>query len=370
MEDCFGQFLSVKLISMNWESILNFQLWGNSGKGFAVALGIFFGLTLLFKLFQLVVLMRLQKISEKTQTDVDDFLIGLIRHIKPPFYFMVSFYLALRYLDLNPLFSRVVFGIFALTLVVQVIFTLQKVIDFVIRKKILSSGEESDKDKEAMVKLAGQLSKLSLWVFGGLLLLSNLGVDITSLVAGLGIGGIAVALAVKDLLGDMFASFSIFVDKPFKVGDFIELGPKEKGTVEKIGIKTTRLQTRQGQELIVANRKLTETTLQNFKRMKKRRVSFKLGVVYGTSTEKLRKIPQIVEQIITKQEVTSFERVHFAKFADSSLVFEVVFVVENPSYQKFADVQQEINFQILERFEEEGIEFAYPTQTLHLKKED
>ena len=166
----------------------------------------------------------------------------------------------------------------------------------------------------------------------------------------------------------LFASFSIFVDKPFKVGDFIELNTKEKGTVEKIGIKTTRLRTRQGQELIVANKTLTESTLQNYRRMQERRVTFELGIVYETTLEKLKKIPIVLSEIIEKQDKTTFERAHFKAFADSSLLFEVVYVVNDSAYGEYMDIQQAINFGVFEKFAEMGIEFAYPTQTLHLAK--
>ena len=352
---------------MEWNNFFNFELWGNDGKAYAIAIGIFFGLTLIFKMFQMIVLARLKKASKRTETDLDDFLIDMAGHVKPPFYFMVALYLAVQYLQTTEFLGKIIFGAFVIAFVIQAIVVAQKVIDYVIRKKILK-GDEGDKDKEAMIKLAGQLSKVGLWVFGGLLILSNLGVNVASLIAGLGIGGIAVALAVKDILGDIFASFSIFVDKPFKVGDFIELNTKEKGTVEKIGIKTTRLRTRQGQELIVANKTLTESTLQNYRRMQERRVTFELGIVYETTLEKLKKIPIVLSEIIEKQDKTTFERAHFKAFADSSLLFEVVYVVNDSAYGEYMDIQQAINFGVFEKFAEMGIEFAYPTQTLHLAK--
>jgi len=209
-----------------------------------------------------------------------------------------------------------------------------------------------------------------LWIFGGLLILSNIGVDVTSLIAGLGIGGIAIALAVKDTIGDLFAAFSIFVDKPFKVGDFIEVSPKEKGTVEKIGIKTTRLRTRQGQELIVANKKLTESTIQNFRRMEKRQVSYVLGVTYETPRSKLKKIPGLIKKIIKKQEHASVVRVYLKSFGDFSINFEVVLAMDKPDFDLYAKTQNKIHLETIKAFEQEGIEFAYPTQTLFVQRNE
>lgn len=354
---------------MDLSNLLSFELWGNTGEQYAIALAIFVGLMIVFKIFQVIVLYRLKKLTNKTQTDIDDFVLGLVKNVKPPFYFMVAFYLATNFLDLNEFLKKVVFGAFVIILVIQVIITAQKVIDYFIKKKILKSDDEGgDKDKEAIVKLTAQLTKGALWIFGALLILSNIGVDVTSLIAGLGIGGIAIALAVKDILGDIFASFSIFTDKPFKVGDFIELSPNEKGTVEKIGVKTTRLKTRQGQQIVVSNKMLTEATIQNYRRMEKRQTSYILGITYETPKSKLKKVPAIIKKIIEEQKHASVVRVYLKEFGDFSINFEVVFTMENPEYDLFTRTQHKIHLATLKAFEEEGIEFAYPTQTLFVQK--
>ncbi len=198
-------------------------------------------------------------------------------------------------------------------------------------------------------------------------MLDNLGVKISAVVAGLGIGGIAVALAAQAFLGDLFSSFAIFFDKPFEVGDFIIVGDK-LGVVEYIGIKTTRLRAIGGEQLIFANHDLTNSRIHNFKKMERRRVVFNLGVIYQTSAEQLRKIPLIVKDIITKQPDVAFDRGHFASFGDFSINFEFVYFVEGADYNKYMDIQQTINLSIYEAFENERIEFAYPTQTLFVSK--
>ncbi len=225
-----------------------------------------------FNIFARVVISRLKKVSKKTQTDVDDFVISLVKEIKPPFYFFLSLYVALQFLVLNRMIGRIVLGIFVVVVVIQGILIGQKVIDFVVSDKLLKKEEEdgeNDHDRQAMIKLIGQIVKGALWVIGILLILSNLGINVTSLIAGLGIGGIAVALAVQNILGDIFAFFSIFVDKPFRVGDFVVLGPDEMGKVEKIGIKNTRIRTLQGHQLIVPNRKITDANINNYETMQK-----------------------------------------------------------------------------------------------------
>jgi len=201
-----------------------------------------------------------------------------------------------------------------------------------------------------------------------LIILDNLNVEISTLVASLGIGGIAVALALQNILGDLFASLSITLDKPFAIGDFIVVDDFE-GDVEDIGLKSTRIRSLSGEELIFSNTDLLSSRVRNFKRLEKRRISFGIGVVYGTPVEKLKKIPGMIEDIISPLENVEFDRTHFKTLGDFSLDFSVVYHVLEPAYAAYLDVQQVINLKIYQRFEEEGIEFAYPTQTVMLESE-
>ena len=202
---------------------------------------------------------------------------------------------------------------------------------------------------------------------GLLLILSNLGFDITTLIASLGIGGVAIALAVQSILSDLFNSLSIYVDKPFTVGDFIIVGD-HMGTVQKIGLKTTRIQALQGEEIVISNSELTSSRVRNFKQMQKRRIVFAFGVTYDTSTEKVKKIPEMVKNAIDPLEKAEYDRAHFKNFGDSSLDFEVVYYVLTGDYTEYMDIQQSINLRIMEEFEKEGIEMAFPTRTVHLVK--
>jgi len=201
------------------------------------------------------------------------------------------------------------------------------------------------------------------------MVLTNLGIEITPLIASLGVGGIAIAIALQSVLSDLFSAFAIYFDKPFKEGDFIIVG-NDMGTVQRIGIKTTRIKSLQGQELIVSNSELTSTRVNNYQRMEERRIVFNFGVEYSTSLSKLKKINKIVEKIFKEVNGARLDRVHFHQFGDFSLNYEVVYYVKSPEYAKYMDVQQEINFKLKEYFEKERIVFAFPTQTLFVEKPD
>lgn len=354
---------------MNLKTVFEFELWGNTGEQFFWALVIFIVLMIIFKIFSSIVIAKLRKASKLTETDVDDFLIDVVKYIRPPFYFCISFFVATQFLALNQVVNKAIFGVFVIVVVFQVVSTVQKVVDYVIRKKLIKPEDEKDVDKEMIIHLAGQTIKASLWVFGVLLILSNLGINITSLIAGLGIGGVALALAAQSIIGDVFASISIFIDKPFRVGDFISLSSGEQGTVEKIGIKTSRLRTKQGQQLIVANKMLTDATIQNFQRMESRQTSFLVSVVYEVSGEKLRRVPGIIKEIIEKQDHASVGRVFLKELGEFSINFEVVFKMDDPKFAEYAKAREAINLGILEAFKKENIGLAYPTQTLIVQQE-
>jgi small-conductance mechanosensitive channel len=210
-------------------------------------------------------------------------------------------------------------------------------------------------------------AKLIIWFLGVLYLLNYLGVDITAALAGLGIGGIAVALASQTILGDLFSYFVITFDKPFEIGDFLIFDDK-LGVIEKIGIKSTKIRALSGEQIIVSNSNLVNSRLHNYKRMERRRVVFNFGVLYQTSAEKLKLIPAIVKAIIEENELTEFDRSHFKSYGNFSLDFENVYYIKSNDYNVYMDIQQEINLKIFEKFEQMSISFAYPTQTLFVNK--
>jgi small-conductance mechanosensitive channel len=213
----------------------------------------------------------------------------------------------------------------------------------------------------------GMFASGLLWLAVLLLALDNLGYDVTALIAGLGVGGIAVALAVQNILGDLFASLSILIDKPFVVGDFL-IVDDYMGSVEHVGLKTTRIRSLSGEQLVISNSDLLKSRLRNYGRMYERRVAFNIGVTYDTTREQLRKIPEIMRSAVERQEKTRFDRSHFGKYGEYALIFETVYYVLQADYNLYMDIQQAINLEINEAFEELGIEFAYPTRTLLLQQ--
>ena len=222
---------------------------------------------------------------------------------------------------------------------------------------------ESDPSGVTTMRAMGVIGRLGLWAVLALSALASLGIDVTALVAGLGIGGIAVALAVQNILGDLFASLSIVLDKPFVIGDFIIVGDL-MGTVENIGLKTTRVRSLSGEQLVFSNSDLLGSRIRNYKRMHERRVQFTVGVTYQTPRGQLIEIPRHIRAIIEAQPDTRFDRAHFAAFGPYSLDFEIVYYTKDPDYNVYRDRHQAISLGIHEYFESAGIEFAYPTQTL------
>lgn len=231
----------------------------------------------------------------------------------------------------------------------------------------------ADRHADSHTTLANAEGLVKLFVFVGvwaaavLLILDNLQFDVTALIAGLGVGGIAIGLAAQGIFRDLFASLSIILDKPFVVGDFIIFG-EMMGTVEKTGLRTTRIRSLSGEQLVIPNADLTESRIRNYKRMNERRIVFHFGVTYQTPAAVLEDIPNIVRNVVENIAGTRFDRCHFQKYGASSLDFETVYFVLTPDYAAYMDVQQAINFTLFRTFEERGIDFAYPTQTVILNK--
>ncbi len=315
---------------------------------------------------KIIILSRLKKWSVKTVNKIDDFLIKILQRTLIPLLFFGAFYLSIQTLHLSESVEKIlkVAGVVLLT-ILGIRFVVV-ILEYVIREYWLKKGA----DEAAARNVKGILPaiKVIIWGIGIIFLLDNLNVKISTVVAGLGIGGIAVALAAQAVLGDLFCYFAILFDQPFEVGDFIIIGDF-LGTVEHIGIKTTRIRSLSGEQLVFSNTDLTNSRLRNFKRMDKRRILFKIGVTYQTTTEQLKEITKIIPEVINNIGDTVFDRAHFSSFGDFSLIFEVVYYVLSRDYNKYMDIQQEINFKIKNEFEKRGIEFAYPTQTLFISKE-
>jgi len=226
-------------------------------------------------------------------------------------------------------------------------------------------ASQRDPGASTMIRALGLCAKLALSAVLGLFVLHNAGVDVTALVAGLGIGGVAVALALQNILTDVFSSIAILFDKPYQVGDFIAVGDS-MGTVERIGLKTTRIRSQSGEQLVFSNGELLKSRIRNFKRMSERRVEFSVGVVYQTPYSKVELIPSMLREIVGGHDRVRLERANFKEFGESSLTFECVYFVRDLAYEAYLGIQEMINLQILRRFQEEEIELTHPNRTLYV----
>lgn len=342
--------------------------FGNTLESYILSLAVFLGVLIGVRLVVTIVTRRLRTLAAKTTTDIDDFIVSLLAKIGPAVYFSVGLYIATRSLILPGSIETILRAFFIVILTVKVVQVLQASVDYFLTFWARRTARTDPTNAVALKNLAA-IVRFVLWASAVLFILDNLGINITAMVAGLGIGGVAVALAAQAVLGDAFSSFAIFMDRPFAVGDFIIVGDL-LGTVENIGFKTTRIRSLGGEQLIFSNSDLTNSRIRNYKRMEHRRIVFELGVIYQTSIEQVKAIPQIIEQVVREHELTKFDRAHFKRYGDFALIFEIVYNVLSPDYNKYMDVQQYINVRIFEAFHKAGIEFAYPTQQLYVTKSE
>jgi small-conductance mechanosensitive channel len=351
---------------MSTQEVFNWSFAGNTVWAWGSAAALTLIVWTVLGIAKRLLLRYVGAIAQKTETQIDDMLIDMLRRTKFFFFLLISIYAGLQVLALPEGVDSLIHAVAVIVFFAQAAVWGNGLITFWL-DHYAQTKLTQDLAGITTLKGLGFLARLGLWTTIALLTLDNLGIDITALVAGLGVGGIAVALAVQNVLVDLFASLSIIFDKPFMVGDFIVVGDV-MGTVEHIGLKTTRIRSLSGEEIVMANSNLLGSQIRNYKRMFERRVLFMLGVTYQTPHEKLQKIPQIVREIVEAQPLARFDRSHFSQYGDFSLNFETVYFVKDPDYNKYMDTHQAVNLALYKKFAEEGIEFAYPTQTLFLVK--
>lgn len=347
------------------EDFLNQIYFGNTILKYIEAVGIFVLVIIVVKIFRIIVLSRLKKWAAKTKTTFDDFIVVGIKKSVVPILYYSAIYFAARSLNLSGSAESILDVLSIVVVTYFIIRLITTTLDFSI--KSYTARQDAADHKAKQLKSISAVARIVIWGVGLVFLLDNLGFNISAVVAGLGIGGIAVALAAQSILGDLFSYFIIFFDRPFELGDYIKVGDKN-GTVEHIGIKTTRIRALNGEQLVFSNTDLTSSRLHNFKKLQKRRIVFLLGVIYETPAEKLKIIPDLVKNIIAEEEKSDFDRGHFKSFGDFSLNFEFVYYVLSSDYATYMDTQHNINMKIFTKFNEEGIEFAYPTQMVYVNK--
>jgi len=355
-------------MALTFNDIFAYQIAGNSGKDILTAIASFIIFLIALLIFKGYIIHKLKNLAKKTKTEFDDLLIKDINSLKWPFYVILSLVISLKFITIPPFFENAIDNILVIFIAYYTVKLLQNIFSFAANKiKQKRMEEENGAFDTNIIDILNKVVRGVLWAVAVIIVLSNFGYNVSALAAGLGIGGIAIAFGLQAILGDIFASFSIYFDKPFRVGDFIIIG-EDLGTVKHIGIKTTRIQTLQGQELIISNRELTESRVNNYKKMEKRRIAFTFGIEYSTKQVQLKKIPGIVKDIFDNIKIADLDRAHFKEFGNFSLNFEVVYYVKTSDYGKYMDTQQEINLALKEKFEKEGIVFAFPTQTIFINK--
>jgi small-conductance mechanosensitive channel len=342
--------------------IFELTFLGNSLTSWIISVGITIVIFSSLIILRRVVLRRIRLFAEKTETKIDDLLADLLGDVKIYPMLLLAVYGGSTFLDLHPKPIRIIEIALIVSFLLQAGIWGNRIINYFIEQFLLKRGSGAS-DNKSVPTVLRFVSRTLLWSIILLLTLDNLGINITTLLAGLGVGGIAIALALQNVLGDLFASLSILLDRPFEIGDFITVGD-HLGTVEHIGIKTTRLRSLSGEENIFSNADLLQSRIRNYKRMSERRTVFSFGVTYQTPFDKLKRIPTIVKDIVEQQGQIRFDRAHFKEYGDSSLNYEIVYFVLSPDYNLYMDIQQNINLELFQQFEREQIEFAYPTRTL------
>lgn len=346
------------------------EVAGNEVWRWLTAVGIAVVTVVAARLIKGLVRRRLSTLTKRTETRADDIAVEVLERTKWFFYVGVGLYLGSLLLKMEESVHHGIGIAATLLLLVQIGIWGQTAVRLTVRAWQQRHGPDIDADPSRSTMAAGItfIGSLLLWTVVLLMALNNVGIEITTLVAGLGMGGIAAALAVQSVLGDLFASLSIYFDRPFDIGDFIIVGDL-MGTVDKIGLRSTHVRSLGGEQLVFANKDLIESRIKNYKRMTERRVVQLIGVTYDTPAERLERAPALMQEAVEATEGVRFDRAHFKRFADYSLELELVYWVLSADYARYMDLQQAINFGIMRRFEAADLKFAFPTRTLHVHHE-
>ncbi|QIB50877.1 mechanosensitive ion channel family protein [Pseudomonas sp. OIL-1] len=340
---------------MNWDVFWNNELLFN----LVVLLSVTIVSYLILSAALRIISSRLDSLSKRKRAKSYFFAAQLLRNTSRLLVLAFSLLIGLKVVELSPRWEDAMSHGWFIALAFQVALWL----DMAVRLWTESLTRDGKARNPVTTTIIGIMIRIVVWTMMLLSILANLGVDITAMVASLGVGGIAIALAVQTLLSDVFASLSIGIDKPFEIGDFVVFG-EVAGNIEHIGLKTTRIRSLSGEQIVCANADLLSQTLHNYKRMQTRRIVFRFGISYRTSARDVREVGQMVRRVITEVDKTKFDRAHFFAFDDSQLTFEVVHIVQTADYNEYMDIQQEINLGIMQGLESMNVEFAFPTRSV------
>lgn len=353
---------------MNYNLYIGYLKWTllfwNSLWNYLISLWVFLWLILFFIFVQKIVLIKLKKLQWKMDSKFVSILLELVVSFPKYILVFICLFFPLKFLNIPVWFHKLLDAILLVLLTIESINILMKLIDFRLKKSFLDEDKNWDKTKMNLFKILIHWALRIVWI---LLILINMWFEITPLLTSLWIWWIAIAFALQNILQDIFSSFSIYFDKPFKIWDFVSVWT-DTWTIEKIWIKSTHIKTIKWQMLIVSNKELTNARVNNFRMMKDRRVEFILWFTYETSTTNLKKIPIIITEVISNTNNVELNRVHFIEFWPYSLNFKVVFTVKSNNIEDELTAIDSINFQLFQQFHDNWISFAYPTQTIHLNK--
>ena len=348
---------------MSFSELLQFSVGGNTVENILISILILVLGCAVVRLAGYPLINHLIRLAKKTETETDDFLARRVKKYLFPVLYVAVIYIAVTRLDYTEGVTRFLDLAFAAVETALGAAFLSSAAVFLFKKYWYKKMPKAE-DRFGL-RIVSAALRIVIWGVALLLFLDNSGIKVTTMIAGLGVGGIAIAFAAQSILADVFCFFTIFFDRPFEIGDFIIAGDK-MGTVENIGVKTTRLRALSGEQLVFSNADLTGSRIQNFKTMEKRRVLFALGVTYDTSHDKLAVIPDIIKSVVGEVPDALFARAHFTAYGAYSLDFEIVYFVLSGDYDKYMDVNHRINLRIKEEFDARGIEFAFPTSTVLL----
>ncbi|MFP4132527.1 MAG: mechanosensitive ion channel family protein [Halothece sp.] len=350
------------------KDVLQYEFFNNLVSEYLLALVILvLGFIIIKFILRTLILKRLKDWIINSSIPFNNRLLQVFESVIIPLLYLGVLYISIGNLELHPIINQAIDAVVLIFATFIGVRFIGKIIEYILTTYWLAG--EDEETRQQTVEILSPALRIATWTIGIVFLLGNLGFNVSALIASLGVGGIAIALAAQGVFQELFSYFAIVLDKPVKIGDFIIVGDLI-GTVEDIGIKTTRLRSLSGEELILSNSDLTNSRIRNYKRMQERRIVFSIGVAYETSLEQLKAIPSYIEEIIKKTEDTRFDRCHFHSYGDFSLNFEIVYYMTTPDYTAYMNAQQKINWEIKELFEAQGIEIAYPTQVLYLNQSE
>lgn len=322
----------------------------------------------LLALFKYLLISKFRKLALKTKNQVDDFLVTALSVIGWPLEVILAIFVGSKFLLIPADIEKFISWVTLTVVIVYAAKFLQKTIEYFSLKNIGQKEKEGNKTDASGIEVVSRIGKWAVWFIAALLILQNSGINIGTILAGAGIIGIAIAFAMQEVLSDLFACFTIYFDKPFRVGDYIVMENGKSGTVKKIGLKSTRLKSLVGEEIVVSNKKLTESVLHNYKKMDKRRITFIVGVDAKTTISKLERGKKIIEEVIDKDEDTELLRAHIKDFNGNSWEYEIAYNIVTKEYTRYLDAQERINLNIRKLFDKEKIKFATDVQKIILKK--